>query len=179
MKKYIIAVCVLLVCVICLQSCGYNNIMYDHLSDAENYQSYSVILKSISYVEDSKQSAREDLDAAEFALAETVYLDVVFASREQLAPFLGVSPENIPNSVDTYTVRLKICAENHKQLMQNGFYDAVRAGDEITVTASDWIYMDGEFFYVIGVAYGQQTYLDPTVGLQNVVDMMKKQRGLL
>ena len=59
MKKYIIAVCVLLVCVICLQSCGYNNIMYDHLSDSENYQSYSVVLESISYVESAKQPMRQ------------------------------------------------------------------------------------------------------------------------
>lgn len=173
MKKYVIAACLLLVCVICLQSCGYNKIMYDHLSDAENYQSYSVLLTSISYVEDSKQPAREDIDAAEFASAENVYLDVVFTTREQLAPFLGVSAKNIPNPVDTYTVRLKICADNHKQLMQNGFYDAVRAGDEITVTTSDWIYMDGEFFYVIGVSHDEQTYLDSKVGLQNVIDMMK------
>ena len=179
MKKYIIAVCVLLVCVICLQSCGYNNIMYDHLSDSENYQSYSVVLESISYVEGAKQPMREDLDAAEFASAETVYLDVVFASLEPLAPFLGVSPENIENLVATYTVRLEICAENHNQLMQNGFYNAVKAGDEITVTASNWIYMDGKFYYVIGVACGEQVYLNPTVGLQNVIDMMNKQRGLL
>lgn len=179
MKKCILAACALLVCALCLQSCGYNGIMYDHLSDSENYQSYSILLTSISYVEDSKQPAREDIDAAEFASAETVYLYVAFASSEQLAPFLGVSPENIPNPVDTYTVRLTICANNHKQLLQNGFYDAVRAGDEITVTASDWIYMDGEFFYVIGVEQDGTTYLEPTVGLQNVIDMMKNKRSLL
>ncbi len=173
MKKCILVACALLVCVLCLQSCEYNGIMYNYLSDSENYKSYSVLLTSISYVEDIKQPAREDIDAAEFASAETVYLYVVFASREQLAPFLGVSPENIQNPVDTYTVRLKICANNHKQLLQNGFYDAVRAGDEITVTASDWIYMDGEFFYVIGVEQNGTTYLDQTVGLQNVIDMMK------
>ena len=179
MKKYIIAVCVLLVCVICLQSCGYNNIMYDHLSDSENYQSYSGVLESISYVEDAKQPMREDLDAAEFASAETVFLYVVFASPEPLASFWGVPPENIENLVATYTVRLEICAENHNQLMQNGFYNAVKAGDEITVTASNWTYMDGKFYYVIGVACGEQVYLNPTVGLQNVIDMMNQQRGLL
>lgn len=103
-----------------------------------------------------------------------MYLYVTFASREALAPFLGVSPESISEPIDAYEVRLRICAENHQMLKQSGFYDDVEAGDEITVTTSDWIYMDGEFFYVIGVSVGDQVYLDPAVGLQNVIDMMRK-----
>lgn len=157
MKKLILSTCVLLVCVICLHACTYNGIMKDHLSDADNYKTYQVVLQKTLYFDSRSE----------------MQLYVTFASREELAPFLGVSPESISEPIDSHEVRLQICAENHQLLKQSGFYDDVEAGDEITVTTSDWIYMDGEFFYVIGVSVGEQVYLDPTVGLQNVIDMMQ------
>lgn len=178
MKKSIGIVLLILILTISMSACGYNRIMREHLSDVDNYTEYQVTVVGIACV-DEQGNAHKEYTNEQLASAERVFLDVTFASKAELSPFLGVSEQGIANDPSTYTIRLQINAENHKVLVQNGFYDAVKAGDEITVTASNWIYMDGEFFYVIGVACGEQVYLNPTVGLQNVIGMMKKQRGLL
>ena len=75
---------------------------------------------------------------------------------------------------------LKECIVNGVSglLFENGFYKDFLVGNVVEIQSSDWIYMDTNFYYVIGVKYGETQYLKAEDGLQNIVDMMDKNRSL-
>ena len=62
--------------------------------------------------------------------------------------------------------------------VENGFYKDFLVGNVVEIQSSDWVYMDTNFYYVIGVKYGETQYLNAEDGLQNIVDMMDKERSL-
>jgi hypothetical protein len=75
-------------------------------------------------------------------------------------------------------VLLEVIAENSKILLENDFYKNFFGGNVIEIQSSNWIYMDANFYYVIGIKYDEKQYLNAEDGLQNIVDMMDKERSL-
>jgi len=161
-----------------LTSCGYNSIMYEHLTDASNYQEYSAQIVDITYY-DKDHTPREDYGSADIATAEYVIIEVLLESKEEIAPFYGVSVDNLPKDCSEYPVSLKIDSDSNKALYTNGFYNVVKEDTEITLKASNWIYMDGYFFYVSSVMYDGVEYLSESDGLSNIEKMIKKNRSLI
>jgi hypothetical protein len=106
------------------------------------------------------------------------YLLVSFDSKAEVSAFLGVSPDGVAKELSEYTFYLEINGANNKILLENGFYDAVEEGCQIKVTASNWIYMDGNFFFVSGVTYDGVEYLNSKVGLRNIRTMLRENRSM-
>lgn len=155
MKKILLFSLVLLL--IFLSSCnGYNKIMRNHLSDPENYGTYQAII--VEYTTES--------------------LTVTFEDRASVESFLGAnSNPDIP--VEDYRFVLLLTAENSQLLTESGFYETVSAGDKITIRASNYIYMDGNFFQIAMIEHGETVYLPFEKGLQNIITMMENNKSLL
>lgn len=164
---------VFLSALMCLLStaCGYNAIMVDILSDPESYGTFTVTITEI------KSTDEEITDVTDEAFAKNnAFIYVTFASYEDAALFLGSTP-NRDLPLENYGNRLEVTAENNKMLAESGFYDNVKVGDTITVRASHFIYMDGNFFYIASVALGDTEYLNFDTGLANIMKMMKANSG--
>ena len=151
----------ILVCL--LSGCGYNPIMYNYLSDRNNYKTHTVQIEKIIYPE-------EDSDKT--------FLWVTFPSYEAVDQFEGYEVDR-EKPLSEYVEVFSLCSENHQLVTENQFYDEISVGDTIEITASAWIYMDGYFYYIIGVQCGEKEYLNPDEGLKNVIRMMNKKRGLI
>ena len=177
MKKMLSLTLCLAVLLACLSSCsGYNKIMRDHLSDADNYHTFNVTLHSISYQDPSTYDIVYDFDPSE-VLDYDIIFRVTFETREEVSAFWGgrLNPD-IP--LEECIVPLQVISDNHKVLVSNGFYDHVSLGDTISITASDWIYMDGDFFFVAQAEYDGTEYLNLEDGLKNIISMMNKNKSL-
>lgn len=96
-------------------------------------------------------------------------------SAEDAAPFLGTHAELI---TDTHRLSLELTEENYKILNSNGFFRDVLENDIIELRVSDWIYMDGDFFYIAAVSYDGKEYLNIEIGIESIIDMMKKDRTI-
>ena len=178
MNKRLFLFCLCVSLTLSLVSCtGYNSIMCDHLSDASNYQQYEATIVNFYYeYEEYELSAEFDSDRIQDAIS--VRIDVTLQSKSELAAFIGTSPDSLVKECEEYTVRLEIIAENHKILLKNGFYDVAEKGSVVTLTASNWIYMDGDFFYVAGVSYDGTEYLSKKDGLRNIQKMVNDNRSV-
>lgn len=172
MRKLRLVVCVVILIGLTF-GCGYNRIMIDHLSQAENYTQYDVTVVGISY-RDADGMLYDFTEDSDISKASTVLLKVYLSSDEELAPFMGVSVERLRRHCEDTPVVLKINQENNQVLLDNGFYTAISMEDTITVTTSNWIYMDGEFFYVSALTYNGVEYLSEETGMSNIVAMMQK-----
>ncbi len=151
----------LLICL--LTGCGYNPIMYNHLSDRSNYKTYTVRIEKIIYPG---------------ANSDEAFLWVTFPSYEAVDQFEGYEVDR-EKPLSEYVEVFSLCPENHRSVTESQFYDEISVGDTIDITASDWIYMDGYFYYIIGVRCGEKEYLNPDEELKNVIRMMDKNRSLL
>ena len=163
MKKIVISILIFLL-TITLSSCsGYNKIMRNHLSDASSYCEYIVEVQEIAISQyDSKR-----LD---------VFVD--FFNKEEVAKFNGVSAENLTLSQEDYLITLEIIGDNIKEVCNNGLMNEIQPGDIIEVVASNWIYMDGDFFYIIGLSKDNKEYLNKDEGLQNLITYMNENKSL-
>ena len=173
-KVLLLSLCLLLI--LSLTACsGYNNIMYKHLGNENNYEKYEVAVENI-YVcnkETGKLEEYNDAIHGESYLGATVYFSV-----SELDGFYG-SEYILGDGTRTESmVLLEVLAENSKILLENGFYKNFLVGNVVEIQSSDWVYMDANFYYVIGVRYGETQYLNAEDGLQNIVDMMDKDRSL-
>ena len=174
-KLSLLSLCLLLI--LSLTACtGFNNIMYKHLSNEENYERYEVAIENI-YVcnkETRKLEEYNDTIHDESYLSATVYFSVL-----ELDGFYGGEYFLGDGTRTERIVLLEVSAENSKILLENGFYKDFLLGNVVEIQSSGWVYMDTNFYYVIGVKYGETQYLNAEDGLQNIVDMMDKDRSLL
>lgn len=155
------AIGLLLICF--LTGCGYNPLMYDYLSDRSNYKTYTVQIEKIIYPEDD---------------SDKTFLWVTFSSYEEVEQVKGHEVDR-EKPLAEYIEVFSLCPDNHWSVTEKQFYDEISVGDTIEITASAWIYMDGYFYYVIGVRCGEKEYLNPDEGLKNVIKMMNGNRGLI
>ncbi|MBE6765546.1 MAG: hypothetical protein E7546_06680 [Ruminococcaceae bacterium] len=180
MKKRFILVALILALSMLLTSCldGYNDLMYEYLSDSNNYMQYEVTLVDI-YYRDEDGEICEDYKSEDIKNSEHVYFSVYFHSKHEVAPFLGLNEDNLQKECDEYIVNLQIEPNNNKILYENGFYSDIEENTDISLKTSNWIYMDGFFFYVISVTYNDTDYLNESDGLENIVAMMKENPSLI
>ena len=143
---------------------GYNAIMYNHLSNPNSYSSHLVNVRDISHF---------NLES------EKIYLDVTFSTKEELASFVGLSPDNINYDPNERVISLEVIGENVIVLWNNNFNDLIKIGDCITVYVSNLIYMDSDFFYIVGLSKDDNVLLDFDTGLKNVITLMDEHRSLI
>ena len=178
MKKFIGYVLILTLLLVCISSCsGYNKIMRDHLSNPANYQTFDVVLTDMCYQDPSNHKILRDFDKQDF-LNYDITIYVTFETIEDISAFLGHSP-NLDIPLEEYEISLHIPRDNSKVLFNNGFYENISSGDKITITSSNWVYMDSDFFYVAQVEYNGVMYLSFDDGLKNITDMMNKNKSLI
>ena len=176
MKRVYIVLWIVIYVFLCSSCSGYNGIMYRHLSEEDNYKSYQVQLQSIYYLDPKTNTRINDFTAKDFT-AQTVYFEVVFCNYEDVRSFLGATPNEIIPLAD-YTFSLQLTKENCEALINNGFYEDIVLGKDLEIRASDFIYMDSDFFYVAEVKYNETVYLDFNTGIDNIIDMMRHDRSL-
>lgn len=177
MKKFSCFILILVFLLLALTSCsGYNKIMREHLSDPENYQAYEAILTDIYYRDPVTKEVIGDLEKSKITDYETVII-VTFETTEDVRTFLGGTP-NHDMSPEEFNFELHVNSYNSKILHSNRFYESVSLGDKITVTASSWIYMDGDFFYIAHLECDGTEYLPFDEGLKNIVDMINKNKSI-
>ncbi len=178
MKKIITAI-MLIVLLFTMSACGYNQLMIEHLSNGDNYHDYTVNLHAIVYLTEKdtlRQVYKGDID---LTTAETVMLEVIFTSENDLKSFLGVYGYGITEQWEKYVVALELQPKNVEILCQNGFFNTVQNQEAISVKTSNWIYMDTDFFFVSQISYNSETYLNHDVGLQNIIDMMQQNYSVI
>lgn len=164
MKKIIISILIFLF-TITLSSCsGYNKIMRNHLSDPASYCEYIVEVQEIAVSQYDSNKLR---------------VFVKFFNKEEVAKFNGVSAGNLTLDPEDYLITLEIIGDNVKEVCDNGLMEEIQPGDIIEVMASNWIYMDGKFFYIIGLSKDNKEYLNKDEGLQNLIVYMDENKSLL
>ena len=102
----------------------------------------------------------------------------IFFNKEEVAKFNGVSAENLKLNQEDYLITLEIIGDNIKEVCNNGFMNEIQPGDIIEVVASNWIYMDGDFFYIIGLSKDNKEYLNKDEGLQNLITYMNENKSI-
>lgn len=155
---------------------GYNSIMTDHLTNPENYKSYEGIICGIFYTNDNHERIY-DLTSDDFK-NQDVMLTIQFDSPESVQAFLGSSVSS-DQDLTAYSFNLEITKANNRILIDNGFYDAVTTNTPINIIASDFIYMDGNFFYIASISYNGTEYLSFDVGFENIKKMIHANASLL
>ena len=171
----LVILCIL--CIFVLTGCGYNPIMYSYLSDRNHYENYTVQIAEIYYYDwDSKEYVKDYSDER-FQMNEVVF-KVTFPSYEEADKFYGYEVDR-EKELSEYKEVFEVATENNQLLAKSGFYEQISVGDTIDITTSGWIYMDGYFYYIIGVQCGETEYLNSEDGLRNVIDMMNKKKGLI
>ena len=158
MKKRIFAFVICLLCLISFSSCGYNHIMYEHLSNIENYETYTATIEKISVVKDGQALEYYEGTHTTKYIKGAVYLDI---STEEIS----------------YSIRVMITEENSNILLENGFYEIIKKGLTVEIQTSNWIYGDTPFNYVIGIKYDGTEYLNSQEGLENIIEMMDADRS--
>ncbi len=160
-----------------LTSCyGYNSIMQDHLSDEVNYNSYRGEICDIYYFDaDNKKVSL--LSTAENPDCDVV-IELTFDDCDVVRQFLGGNP-NPEWSLDQYKFSFDITKENNQILIENEFYDAVVTNTLIEFTASSFIYMDSNFFFVAAITYNDTEYLCFEDGIKNIQKYINEHKSLL
>ena len=163
MKK-IISFLLLIIFTVTLSSCsGYNKKMRNHLSDSASYYEYTVEVQEIAF---------SQYDSNKLGVF------VKFYTKEEVAKFHGVSAENLTLNPEDYLITLEIIGDNINEACDNGLMEEIQSGDVIEVVASNWIYMDGDFFYIIGLSKDNKEYLNKDEGLQNLIIYINENKSL-
>ena len=150
---------------ITLSSCsGYNKKMRNYLSDSASYYEYTVEVQEI---------AISQYDSNKLGVF------VKFYTKEEVAKFRGVSAENLTSNPEDYLITLEIIGNNVNEAYDNGLTEEIQSGDVIEVVTSSWIYMDRDFFYIIGLSKDNKEYLNKDEGLQNLISYMDENKSFL
>ena len=168
--------CLTLLLIVCLLTAcdGYNDVMIGHLSDSANYGRYEVTLGNIFYSNGSNTLQEYTHGDQNIFAADRVVLEVYFSTDEETGQFYGVGSK----PCDVYPVKLEINKANHQHMLERGFYENVSDGEKLVVKTSKFIYMDSNFFYISAVSCNGTEYLNESVGLSNIIAMIKKERSL-
>ena len=160
-KRIILRVGIFLLVIGLLSTCngGFNLVMYNHLKNPENYITATATVTKIGR-------------------GEAPYLKCVFDEGEIVRQFRGssLSKDDDPTS---YSFTLEIPDQSYRLLTERGFFDHLAVGDTVTVTASPFIYMDGEFFYIAALTHDGTEYLSVGEGMENIHRMMRRDPSLL
>ena len=177
MQRFIAMILCLFIFLFLMTSCsGYNSIMRDHLSDRTNYNSYRGEICDIYYF-DAENIKVSLLSTDEIPECDVV-IELTFDDRDTINKFLGAEP-NPEWSLDEYKFTFDITKENNQILVENGFYDTVSLNTQIEITASSFIYMDSDFFFIAAVTYNETEYLHFEDGIQNIQEYINEHKSLI
>lgn len=141
---------------------GYNSIMYEYLSNADNYESISLIYKRAYYYKKSTyEQVNVDGTTIQDDISGNVYLECYLNGND---------------SEQTTIIIFEIFQFNNEILIQNNFYNDISEDAEINVRATQWIYMDNEFNYIAEIEYANKCYLNLEQGLENIIFIMNNNR---
>ena len=176
-RRFITMILCLFVVLSLLTSCsGYNTQMRNHLSDEENYHSFCGIICDIYYFD--AENKKVSLLASDVIPDCDVVVELTFDERDTIKKFLGSEP-NSEWSLAEYKFAFDITKENNQILVENGFYDTVVTNTLIEITASSYIYMDSNFFFVAAVNYNETEYLCFEDGIKNIQEYINEHKSLL
>ena len=177
MRRVVCLTMIIALLLICLSSCsGYNKIMRDHLSSPGNYHSYNATVVDLYYQNTKSNEILRNFDSSDCFKGDVTIVIRLWAP-EEILPFLGSAPDPDAALIG-HEIPLCITANNSKLLYESGFYETISIGDKVEVMASNWIYMDSNFFYVAQVTFDDVVYLTFEDGLHNIVDLMNRQKSL-
>ena len=162
-KKVILWSVTLLLVMGLLSTCngGFNLIMYNHLKKSDSYITCTATVTDISR------------DRNGYPYLRCVFDDRSVATRFNGADLAkGADPES-------YWFALSLPDESYDLLSERGFFESFSAGDTLTITASPFIYMDGNFFYVAALTHNGTEYLSFDEGLTNIKRMMRRNPSML
>lgn len=153
---------------------GYNQIMYDYFSDAENYIEQELIVESV-YWYGGESGKRERYSLYEGS-SEFIYREWEGTPEDELWLVLRGDEDSYCGAYSfVYTVQ----AENVNFLLESGGIEALQIGNTVTVKTTYWIYSDTDFRYIAYLEYDSVCYLDMETGLKNIVAYMDENRSLL
>ncbi len=166
-----------IISVILLSSCsGFNPIMRKHLSDPNNYKAYHAEIKDICYYGDYHRL--HSIFSSDTVPDSEIIFELSFSDYDSVQEFCGASPNpDIP--LEEYCFLFRVTKKNNLILKENGFYDAVEKDTPIDIVASDFIYMDGNFFFIAEVVYNETEYLPLDTGFDNIVTYVRRNWSLL
>ena len=162
---------------ILLTSCyGYNPRIRNQLSNEKNYHSYYGKICDIYYydTENNKVSLLSSDDIPDC----DVELQLTFDEPDTIEKFSGGKP-NPEFSLDEYNFVFRITKENHQILSESGFYSLVTKNTPIEITASSYIYMDSNYFFIAAVTYNETAYLGFEDGFKNIQQYISENKSLL
>ena len=157
-----------------LTSCKpYGKILYQHLSNPELYDEFSMIVKGFEYWDaDTKKQGVYTTDI-ELDESDTVYIVVYCDSRETFINFYGsIADWMTDEMISEEYIYLKVCKENNDALISNNFYGEISSGDNIIVSATHFVSFDKLRTFMCSLKTENKLYLDFDEGLSNIVKMM-------
>ena len=151
-KKVIFWSVILLLVMGLLTTCngGFNAIMYKYLKNPEHYVTCTATVTEVGRNRSGEY-----------------YMKCDFAQPDS-------TKYRLPDQATLY-----VPEENYELLAERRFFMNFSEGDTITVTASNLIYMDGEFFYIAALTHNGTEYLSFDEGLQNIKRMMRRNPSML
>ncbi len=179
MKKTIIFFMMILICVLLYSCNGYNNLMYDHLSDLNNYISVTGTIENIVFFDADWNELNWDLSDDDIPdLYEHLCIYIKFYSEDDYLQFTGTS--NIPENFEYQSVSIMfdMIKTNIEILNENSFFKESMIDEEVSIVTSNWIYMDTNFFQIVGLSFEEISYLDPEEGLNNYSTYMEDNSSL-
>jgi hypothetical protein len=151
--------------------------MYNHLSDIENYIEVTGILQEIYYW-NSNEKTSWDESTNNIPIADiTLYASLQF-DEEEYVKFCGCSGMSDDFDYTANYIRFEIIPSNVNAIIEKSFFESVSYGDIITITTSNFIYMDTNFFMIIELVYNESIFLPVETGLSNLVSYMKENRSI-
>ena len=175
MKKKILFF-VLIIILLVVSSCtGYNKIMYDYLSDSNNYKTYHIEINNFYYFNYDENH----LKLINFKQNLESQYDKIYFSISELENFDGGNYLINDEELSDYMVLLQIEYNNYKILLENNFFADYKLHDSLMVTVSSLIYMDTNFYYISSVTYNNKEYLNSETGLENIIKMMDENRSII
>lgn len=176
-QRYFTMVFCLLITLSLLTSClGYNTQMQNYLKDETNYHPYHGTVCDIYYFD--AENEKVSLLSTNKIPECNVVIELTFDDFNTVGTFLGAEP-NPDWSLEKYRFAFDITKENHIILAQNGFYNTVTINTPIEITASSYIYMDSNFFWISSVTYNDTEYLRFNEGIKNIKDHIDKHKSLI
>lgn len=176
-RRFITTILCLYIVLSLLTSCsGYNAQMRKHLSDEANYHSFCGTICDIYYFD--AENNKVSLPASGEIPDCDVVIELTFGDRDTVKKFLGSEPNSEWSSAE-YKFVFEITKENNQILIENGFYDIVSINTPIEITASNFIYMDSDFFLIAAGTYNETTFLSFADGIQNIRKYLNDHKSLL
>ena len=160
-----------------LSSCsGYNARMRKHLCERNNYEVYHGVICDIYYYDE--ENNKESIFVSEDFPERDMVFEIAFDDYDAVKAFLGGNP-NSNMGLSDFKFQFRITRENNQVLMKNGFYDTISRNTSIDITASSYIYMDSDSFFIAGISYNETEYLSFETGFSNIESYVNQHKSLL